>query len=109
MTTKPALALFALISLPAFGNGIKPDEQVQFVRGFAYFNAEGVVEAQLSAWVHEHEQRSGAKAAFAKLAGLDLDGASAAERANFDYRSQLFRYDSERGKRLQLKLSAGNH
>lgn len=104
-----ALSLLTLIAMPVFSETIKPDEHVQFVRGLAYFTEEGVVEADIAAWVYEHERRPGARTLFAKLTGLERDSFSPSEAENFERRSQLFRFDSERGKRLRLQLSAGNH
>lgn len=99
------LLLASLTAMPLFSETIKPDEQVQFVRGLAYFTDENVVEAEITAWVHEHEQRPGAKALFAKLTGIDQASLSAEEAERYEQRTQLFRYDSERGKRLRLLLA----
>lgn len=97
--------LLSFFSMPLFSATIKPDERVQFIRGLAQVTDEGVVEADVTAWVHEHEQRPGAKALFAKLTGIDLASLNADEAARFEQRTQLFRYDAERGKRLRILLT----
>ncbi len=103
-----AVVLLAFVASPVFSDeSLSTDEQVQFVRGLAHFNEAGEVEAQITAWVYEHEQRPGAKTAFAKLIGVDLDTLTEQEAAFFDYRTQLFRFDSESGKRLRLQWADG--
>ena len=99
--------LLSLVTMPLFSETLKSDERVQFVRGLAHVTTDGVVEAEVTAWVHEHEQRPGAKTLFAKLTGIDLASLTADEAARFEQRTQLFRYDAERGKRLRL-LFAGD-
>lgn len=100
--------MMALTAMPVFSaEPLNADEQVQLVRGLAHINEDGGVEAQITAWVYEHEQRPGAKFAFAQLIGIDLAKLTPQEAAIFDYRTQLFRFDSESGKRLRLQWGDG--
>lgn len=84
------------------------DEQVVFVPATARTLADGRSEVAVEGWIHEVERRPGASRAFARLLGLDLRAMSAEERARFHARTQLFRVDSERGKRIDLRFSDGH-
>ncbi|NQD35938.1 App1 family protein [Permianibacter sp. IMCC34836] len=108
-TTSPFAVLLgaSLITWAAFvsANDIKHDEYIQFARGIATLNKDGLVEGQITAWVYEKESRPGAKQLFATFAGFDVEAMSERERSNFDNRTQLFRFDSEHGKQITLHLS----
>ena len=107
MKLKPLSALLsalASVSLPLSADELKTDEHIQFVRGYARIDAEGEVSAVVRAWVYEQERRPGAKTALRWFTGLDLDQATPAERLNFEQRTQLFRFDSERGKPIRVRL-----
>ncbi len=108
MTLKPKLLKFPLWLLPSvFGFGaaaseIKEDEYVQMIRSIATIDKDDHVHAHVSVWVYEKEERPGAKQVFAQFIGMDLDAQSPEEKENFDYRTQLFRFDSESLKRVAL-------
>ncbi len=107
MKLKPLSALLsalASVSLPLSAAELKTDEHIQFVRGYAWIDADGEVSANIRAWVYEQERRPGAKTALRWFTGLDLQQATPAERLNFEQRTQLFRFDSESGKPVRVRL-----
>jgi hypothetical protein len=70
-------------------------------------DAQGRVLARVEAWIYETEHRPGASALLARYLELDLDALDAAGRERFLHRTQLFRVDSERRKRLHLRFEDG--
>ncbi|HWS25398.1 MAG TPA: App1 family protein [Xanthomonadales bacterium] len=80
------------------------DEQVMFVPDTARMLDDGAIEARISAWVYEFEQRPGLNSLFARKLGLDLDAISVAEQDRFRSRTQLFRVDSESMKNISIVL-----
>jgi len=89
--------------------GLKSDERVIFYPTSAYLTANGKIEIPIAAWVYESESRPGAKEALALWLDVDLASLSAEEKVNFETRTQLFRFDSERRKQLKINFGAADH
>ena len=99
-----------LLAQCVFASGLKSDERVIFYPTSAQLTASGKVEVHISAWVYESESRSGAKEALALWLDVDLATITAEEKVNFETRTQLFRFDSERRKQLKINFgAAGNY
>lgn len=94
--------IFCCISICAFSSELKPDEKISFYPSVAHLNSDGKIETNLSVWVYEVEHRPGAKSALALLLNLDLNQLSPEEAENFESRTQLFRFDSERNKNIKI-------
>ena len=108
MTARIALAFTLLLALARLDAApIKPDEQVMFVPHVAAEQPDGRAALRIEAWVYEREPRRWLHWAFARYLRIDEKTMSDAERALFRERTQLFRVDSERGKRVQIALPDG--
>lgn len=92
------------IHLPLAASPIKDDEWVELMPGAAKLDADGKIHVTLSAWVHEKETRPGAQTILARWMKLDLDQLTTEERKRFEMRTQLFRVDSERNKKVTLQI-----
>lgn len=99
----PAL-LLPLAAGPAWATTLAQDETVMFIPGYARVMPDGRLSVRIQAWVFEFERRRGARAAFAALAGFDLDSLPEENRQIFEARSRYFLTDSERGKDLTLSF-----
>lgn len=110
MTVRIVLAFTLLLVLARLDAApIKPDEQVMFLPHVAAEQADGRVTVHIEAWVYEREPRRWLHWAFARYLRIDEKAMSDAERALFRERTQLFRVDSERGKRVEIALPDGQH
>jgi hypothetical protein len=78
------------------------DEVLQFYPGTARALPGGRIAMRVEAWVYEREARPALRSILARYLGIDRDALSDEERARYDARTQLFRFDSERGKHVQL-------
>ena len=108
-TWRAALALLASAASGLLAAApLKSDEQVQFADGIARTRADGRIVVAIDAWVHELESRPGLSASFARWLKLDLDALPVGERALFEARTQLFRVDSERRKRIRVRFGDGS-
>lgn len=104
-----ALVLLASTLSNALGaSPLKRDEQVLFPTTLARTLADGRIEVTIDAWVHEVESRPGLTSLFARWLKLDLDAMSPDDRNLFRARTQLFRVDSERRKRLRVRFADGS-
>lgn len=88
---------------------LKADEHVMILPAVAHDVAgdPNTVTATLSVWVYEKERRAGSTRLLARYMDVDLDALNAEDKARLYARSQLFRVDSERGKRVTLRLPNG--
>lgn len=87
---------------------LKRDEQVLFAPRIAQSLPDGRIAVSVEAWVHESESRPGSRALFARWLGLDRRAISNEDTALFDARTQLFRVDSERRKRIRVRFADGS-
>lgn len=97
--------LISSLTLGAWASELKQDEYVQLYPVVANLNDKGEWEATLIAWVHESEQRPGAKKLLARWLDIDLDKLTEAETEVYEARTQLFRFDSERNKKITLQIA----
>jgi phosphatidate phosphatase APP1 len=102
--------LFAGCALATCANAqIATDERIQWSTTVAYPTADGRWIVPIEAWVFEPEQRPGLDAALAAHLGIDLDALDTPDRRRFHARTQHFRVDSERGKRVRVSLLGRTH
>ena len=97
-------ACIALFSIPLWASPIKDDEFIQLMSSAAKLKDDGEIEFRVTAWIYEKESRPGAQAALALWMKLDLDSLTSEEKKRFEDRTQLFRIDSERNKKISLAL-----
>lgn len=95
-------ACIALTSLPLWASPIKDDEFIQLMSSAAKLTDEGEIEFRVTAWIYEKESRPGAQTALALWMKLDFDDLTVEEQQRFENRTQLFRIDSERNKKITL-------
>jgi phosphatidate phosphatase APP1 len=95
-------ACIALTSLPLWASPIKDDEFIQLMSSAAKLTDEGEIQFKVTAWIYEKESRPGAQTALALWMKLDLDELTPEEKERFENRTQLFRIDSERNKKITL-------
>jgi phosphatidate phosphatase APP1 len=95
-------ACIALTSLPLLASPIKDDEFIQLMSSAAKLTDEGEIKLKVTAWIYEKESRPGAQSALALWMKLDLDKLTPEEKERFENRTQLFRTDSERSKKITL-------
>lgn len=100
-------ACVALTSFPLWASPIKDDEFIQLMSSAAKLTDSGEVHLNVTAWVYEKEMRPGAKSALALWMKMDIDALSPEEQERFENRTQLFRIDSERNKKLVLAFFNG--
>jgi hypothetical protein len=93
------------LTLSAWASELKLDEDVQLYPAVAHLNDKGGWEATVIAWVHEREQRPGAKKLLARWLKIDLDKLTEVEAEVYEARTQLFRFDSERNKKITLQIA----
>lgn len=109
MITRRALALGLPLGWaagwagPGLSQNLRADEHVLFAPTYARDLPEGL-ELSLEVWVFEYERRRGARSAFARFLGVDLDGAPTQTQQIFNARSTLFLTDSERGKQVGVNF-----
>ncbi|WP_157971015.1 phosphatidate phosphatase App1 family protein [Pseudogemmobacter bohemicus] len=106
MTRRSIMAGIGLAALPGrlSARGLKADETVLFLPGYARELLLGAVEVSIEAWVFEFERRPGARLAFTTALGVDPGAESPETRAIFTERSRWFLTDSERGKELLVRF-----
>lgn len=97
-------ACIALTSLPLWASPIKDDEFIQLMSSAAKLKDDGEIEFRVTAWIYEKESRPGAQAALALWMKLDWDSLTDDEKQRFEDRTQLFRIDSERNKKITLSF-----
>jgi len=88
----------------AWRGGLKADEIVMFLPGFAVEQTDASFSVDIGAWVFEERPRRLVVSSLASWMGIDLDELSPEQKAMFTERSRYFRTDSERGKHLQVRL-----
>ena len=93
-----------LTSLPLWASPIKDDEFIQLMSSAAKLKDDGEIEFSVTAWIYEKESRPGAQTVLALWMKLDLDKLTQEEKERFESRTQLFRIDSERNKKITLKF-----
>jgi len=89
----------------AWRSELKSDEIVLFLPGFALEQADGFFSVNVDAWVFEKRPRHLAVSALASWMEIDLKKISPAQKATFVERTRYFRTDSERSKRLRVRLA----
>lgn len=106
LTRRRVLAGTALTALPGWllARGLKADETVLFLPGYARDLQPGVIEVNIEAWVFEFERRPGARLAFTTALGIDMEAAGPEANEIFAERSRWFLTDSERGKELLIRF-----
>lgn len=87
---------------------LKRDEQVLFAPRVAFSQTDGRIAVNIEAWVYELESRPGSRALLARWLRLNRSMLSAQDIALFDARTQLFRVDSERRKRIRVRFADGS-
>jgi hypothetical protein len=85
------------------------DESLCFYPSTARAMPDGRVAVRIEAWVYESESRPGLRSILARYLKIDRDALSEEERKRYDARTQLFLFDSERGKEMQVIGSGGEH
>lgn len=100
-------ALLMMATLPGrlWADEIKDDELIQFYPSLARWVDDGRIELTLDLWVYEQETRPGVKSLFARYLKVDIASLSSEQQQRYEQRTQLFRIDSERGKRVWVSLS----
>ncbi len=93
----------------AYASQLKSDERIVFYPTAAPLLDNGKIAASISAWVYEAELRPGAKEIFALWLGVDLATLTPEEKLNFETRTQLFRFDSERRKQIKINLGTADN
>ena len=103
-----SLVLFAVASASA-QRAVVPaaqrhasDEHLQFYPSTARKLSDGRLALRVEAWVYERETRPGLRSILALYLNIDRDALSEQDRARYDERTQLFRFDSERGKDIRV-------
>lgn len=87
---------------------LKPGENVMFVPDIAYVGeAEGIIHARVQAWVYGKEKLRALTKMFALILGVDMAKLSADERQRLYERTQYFRVDCKRGRRITVRSSDG--
>lgn len=99
--------IFPLVGAASAGSMLKNDEYVMFLPDIAYEQADGRIAAGVQAWVYEKQRLPGFTRMLALILGIDMSSLSANKREQLYERTQLFRVDSERGKRLFILDEAG--
>ena len=101
-------ALLMLATLPSrlWADEIKDDELIQFYPSLARWADDGCIELALDLWVYEQETRPGVKSLFARYLKVDIASLPPEQQQRYEQRTQLFRIDSERGKRVWVSLSS---
>ncbi|MCL2161821.1 MAG: App1 family protein [Betaproteobacteria bacterium] len=84
---------------------LKSDEHVMFLPGLAVERADGSFGVDVDAWVFEKESKRLAVSALTSWLGVDLNKLPPEQKALFFERTRYFRTDSERGKRLRVRLA----
>ena len=103
-----SLVLFAVASASAQRSFVPAaqrhasDEHLQFYPSTARKLSDGRLALRVEAWVYERETRPGLRSIFARYLNIDRDALSEQDRARYDERTQLFRFDSERGKDIRI-------
>lgn len=85
---------------------LKADERVMALPGMLQVDGRPAMQADMGIWVYEDERRRGARALFARYLGVDPDRLPPGQRARYEARTGLFLKDSERGKRLSVRVGA---
>ncbi len=78
------------------------DEHLQFYPSTARRLPDGGLALRVEAWVYERETRPGLRSILARYLSIDRSALSDEDRARYDERTQLFRFDSERGKNIRI-------
>lgn len=78
------------------------DERLQFYPSTARRLPDGRLALRVEAWVYERETRPGLRSLLARYLKIDRATLSDQDRARYDERTQLFRFDSERGKDIRI-------
>ena len=86
---------------------LKSDEIVQLADATASIANDGTAKVRVHAYVYEEERRPGARVAFEKYLGIDVDALAPALRANYQARTKLMLIDAERGKQLYVQGESG--
>jgi len=86
---------------------LKGRDYVMFLPDIAYQQQEGGMIASIQAWVYEKQPRRGLTRVLAMLLGIDMSMLDEDERRLLYERTQLFRVDSERNKRLYIVDEVG--
>jgi hypothetical protein len=106
---KIQLALVALLLCASLhASEIKDDEYIRFYPSTASVQADGTIKLRIQAWIYENEQRPGAQWLLSKYLKIDESTLSEEESERYTQRTQLFRLDSERNKRIRLQFSQQN-
>lgn len=97
--------LFSCLIVGAWASEIKPDEKVVLYPAVAHLNDNNEWEAVMTAWVYEEEVRPGAKNTFARWLRIKIDELNEQEANHYEVRTQLFRFDSERNKKIAVQIA----
>jgi hypothetical protein len=84
---------------------LKPDQFVMFLPGLAVEQQDGSFSVGVDAWVFEEESKRFAISRLLAWMEVDPDELSPAQKALLDERTRYFRTDSERGRRLRIRLA----
>lgn len=102
------LLLIMVTALPAQASELKADEYVRFIPGIAYDAGNGLVEAEVHAYVYEKESRPLVKLALSVLTEIGMEEVTARQKQTLDERSALFRVDFEGNKAFAVRFADGS-
>jgi hypothetical protein len=84
---------------------LEQDQFVMFLPGLAVEQTDGFFSVGVDAWVFEGETKRFVISRLLSWMEVDYNDLSPAQKALFDERTRYFRTDSERGRRLQVRLA----
>lgn len=84
---------------------LKSDEYVMFLPDTAYQVDDDHIVVVVQAWVYEKERRPGMTTALSKYLGIDKSQLTPEQNTRLYARTQLFRVDSERNKRIKIQFN----
>lgn len=98
-------ALLGTWSSINIASSLKADEYLLFIPDIAYEKSPTEIVVHVQGWVYEKQRRLGMTTLLTKYLGIDKSAMTLEERALLYARTQLFRVDSERGKKIKIQLS----
>ena len=110
LAAAPATALLAALPFDvahAKAEALAPDEDVLFLPGTARELANGQIEVDLQAWIHEKNRFKVLDMGLARYLGLRLRDMSPAARLRFAQRTTLFHAEPEEGTVLEIDFGHG--
>ncbi|MDR2207354.1 MAG: App1 family protein [Azoarcus sp.] len=99
--------LLIIFSIKGFAQmpKLKLDETVMFLPGFAVEQPDGSFRVGVNAWVFEQDSKRFTISALLTWLNVDYNELTPEQKALLEERTRYFRTDSERGKRLRVRLA----